>query len=387
MDLILMSKSARSADHIKTRQNNLSSSTFFDILEPEFFPPEKVLEIIPTRAAWNKRMELTTHYQEVDGTHKDYAMYVDITDSAIISNTETDGRDILFTDATGTLIPFYIEEFDQAAGRIKAHLKVDISNNYDTITYLFFGNSAAVDAQNSPGVFSSDTKAAFLFDETSRVDEGVALKDYSASPITGTMIGATTSQAGDIGKSQLFSTSIGRGVYNAITPKLTLTNKFTVISVIKKAAGFNNPVWFNMGDNVNLGITLLYFGGAAIPRLNLNTIGTGTLGHNNLTPTIGDGNFHSVVFSYDGANVRGYTDGVLISTGAQTGNIALTQDDTLQIGGANNQDSLSWGNTGSIDDLRVYNTVKSDDFIKTIHNNYFNPEVFTTQSGVKDNNG
>jgi len=315
-------------------------------------------------------------------------MYVDITDPAIISNTETDGRDILFTDATGTLIPFIIEEFNQAAGTIKAHLKIDISKNHDSLTYLFFGNSNATDAQNTTGgVFSSDTIAAFLFNDESKALLDPAFPDRSANPIlTGLMTTTTLKEAGEIGNAAHYSDPSGSASYGTLTPKMTLTNKFTIISVIKRAFPSNNPVWLNMGPNVNTGITLLLGFATGIPRINLKT-GTAPVVPHNLTTSISTlGEFHTIAFTYDGANVRGYNNGNLEVTGAQSGNLAVTHDDEMQLGNSIITD-LPWGETGRLDDIRIYNTVKSDDFIKTTHNNYFNPEVFTTQSEVKDNNG
>jgi hypothetical protein len=58
-----------------------------------------------------------------------------------------------------------------------------------------------------------------------------------------------------------------------------------------------------------------------------------------------------LAYTYDGANMRMYVNGVLVRTVARTGNILLSTG-ALRIGG-----NASWGEyfTGLIDDVRVYN--------------------------------
>ena len=87
----------------------------------------------------------------------DYQVCIDLDSTNFdFSKTQTNGEDIRFTDASGNLLPYWIEEWDSVNKRAKVWVKVpSIPANSETEIYMYYGNPEVASA--------SDADATFIF--------------------------------------------------------------------------------------------------------------------------------------------------------------------------------------------------------------------------------
>lgn len=343
------------------------------------YPPQSIKSvIIPFPNGWDYRAVLTTKATEVTGsTHTDYPLYVSIQDDLIKTVTQPFGQDILFTTTSDVTIPFLIEVFDRSAGIIKAWLKKTINNSTDVLTRLYIGNNDASDAQDGINVWDSNFKAVYLMNEGTLAANGLLL-DRTASPSLTTVVGTTglQSSTGLVGRQeQMGSTSFSYATIASST-KLNVITGLTVEYIANKKTSSPNasPMIFNKGAAVNTQHTTYWTGGVT-PAINIKFVGAVVVPFSTgFSPTLNQN--HYVAHTYDGANVKGIVDAVKKQETAETRNIDVSTS-VSQIGISGT--ILPWGPSNSIDLIRLSDIARSEDFITTSNNNFFNPTVFTTQ--------
>jgi uncharacterized repeat protein (TIGR01451 family) len=82
------------------------------------------------------------------------------------SLAQADGDDILFTLADGvTQVPHEIETFTQASGDLVAWVKLDIVAGVDQTIYMYYGNAAAVNQEDLPGLWDADYRGVWHLNE------------------------------------------------------------------------------------------------------------------------------------------------------------------------------------------------------------------------------
>lgn len=346
------------------------------------YPPQSIKSvIIPFPNGWLYRSICTTIASEVTGaTHTDYPLYVTIQDDLIKSVTETDGRDILFTDINNVTIPFLIEVFDRPAGIIKAWLKRTINNSTNVLTWLYIGNENATDAQQRTAVWDSNFKAVYLMADGNLSPLGI-LKDETASPLNGTVVGATglQTEAGLVGNAEQMGAATFSFATITASAKTSVTTNFTIEYIAKKGGiPTASPCIFNKGST-NTQYTVYYNLGNQ-PAINIVfTSGAPLLKpFNSSATTFGDGANHYNALTYDGANVTWHIDGVADTPVPETRTM-VSSSAVAEIGAATNG-AIPWGPNNPIDLIRISNIARSEDFITTSNNNFFNPTVFTTKT-------
>ena len=119
------------------------------------------------------------------------------------SKANTNGEDIRFAETNGvTTLPYEIEKWDSSAHIAYVWVKVpriNAASDTDGI-YMYYGNGAAADAQNSSLVWSSTEKVVEHFSgDTANVVDSVS----NTSNMTAT--GTTVNASGIIGKSRVFN--------------------------------------------------------------------------------------------------------------------------------------------------------------------------------------
>lgn len=363
--------------------NTVLRNTSIDLPTPvdtQFFvavdSTNNAIQVEPLLPEWKNRIDLETFASQVSGNHVDFPLYIELQDDLLKTLTKSDGTDILFTDTDGTPLPHFIEVFDRAAGLLKVHVKRNISSARNTFTYLFFNNSSANIDQFQTDTWTSDVKAVYLFNESDLSIGADGFQDRTANPANTNIQGSTSltnSIVGQVGNAQGIDNNT-EGLISDNSKFKAITDKFTIMAVVKRTSNGSNPIIINIGDAVNQGISLLLAAGSGIPRLNLVTT-AGVVPFEAGTSSIAGTGFRVMTFTYDGVNVRGYLDGEKKSTTPESGNVTITGDKAY-IAAANN--ALFWGEI--IDDIRFFDTAKSDDFIKTLSNNYLNPSGFSIRT-------
>jgi chitodextrinase len=223
----------------------------------------------------------------------------------------------------------------------------------------------AFDAAGNQGPFSNAVSAttvataggglvaAYSFDEGS----GSTVGDSSGNGNTGTVSGATWTNAGKYGGALVFNgTTSTVNVPN--TASLQLSSGMTLEAWVNPASVTSawRDVIYKGNDNYYLegtsGGSGVPAGGGTFAGSNANAFATGAL------PTNA---WSFLTLTYDGATLRLYVNGTQVATQAKTGAIASSTNQ-LQIGG----DSLYGQHfNGMIDQIRIYNTALTASQIQT----------------------
>ncbi|MGY5858003.1 MAG: hypothetical protein RTU63_01440 [Candidatus Thorarchaeota archaeon] len=120
--------------------------------------------------------DITIHNAYVTGDLTDFPVLIDIIDSDLKTDVQTDGDDIVFY-SNGIILAHEIELFDQAYSGSDAHLvawvRANLSNSVDTTITMYYGNPE-VGAQSQPeDVWTSNYAAVWHLNEDA-TDEGTS---------------------------------------------------------------------------------------------------------------------------------------------------------------------------------------------------------------------
>ncbi|MGZ4413914.1 MAG: LamG-like jellyroll fold domain-containing protein, partial [Gaiellaceae bacterium] len=203
------------------------------------------------------------------------------------------------------------------------------------------------------GTATTGLVAAYAFDEGS----GATVTDQSGNGNNGTLTTTTWTTAGKYGGALSFNGTSSRvTIANAASLQLTTgmtleawVNPTTVSNAWRDVIYKGNDNYYLMGTTDQGGAPA---GGGTFGNTNANAFATSALPANS---------WSYLATSYDGANLRLYLNGTLVSTVAKTGAITTTTN-ALTIG----SDSF-WGQyfSGLIDNIRIYNTALSQTQIQT----------------------
>jgi hypothetical protein len=113
-------------------------------------------------ANWLYRKAITINSTQVDANLTNFPVLIDITDADLASGAQSDGYDILFTDATGTFqLHHEIEYYADSTGDLVAWVEVPfLDATTDTKLYMYYGN---------PGVMTSQEDVAGTWDGSNYV--------------------------------------------------------------------------------------------------------------------------------------------------------------------------------------------------------------------------
>jgi hypothetical protein len=107
---------------------------------------------------WERRKPITINSNKVSGDLTNFPICINITDTDLRDDAQSDGADILFTLSDGdTKIAHEIEKFDSSTGHLVAWVNVtSVSSSSDTTIYMYYQNSGASNQSNPSGVWDSD---------------------------------------------------------------------------------------------------------------------------------------------------------------------------------------------------------------------------------------
>jgi hypothetical protein len=123
-----------------------------------------LLAIIPRTAGlppwwddkWNFRKEITLNHTMVNSTLENFPVPIDINDSDL-KKAQYDGEDIVFTDSNGTKLNHEIELFNGDSGHLVAWVNIPLlSDSEDTTLAMYYGNPSAPNQQNPSAVWDSN---------------------------------------------------------------------------------------------------------------------------------------------------------------------------------------------------------------------------------------
>jgi hypothetical protein len=111
-------------------------------------------------------------------------------DSDLAANAQDDGDDILFTSSDGTAkLDHEIEEFNGGTGALVAWVKVP-SLSTGTVIYMYYGNAGASNQQNPTSVWDSHYKGVWHLNETAGTHYDATANNNDGTPNGGVTQGA-----------------------------------------------------------------------------------------------------------------------------------------------------------------------------------------------------
>ncbi len=283
-----------------------------------------------------------------------------VSDADLAANAQADFDDILFTSSTGThKLSHEIEKFSKDTGELVAWVKADLADAANTDLYMYFGNAAAGSQENAQDVWSNAYVGVWHFpdgttlsanDSTSNGNHGV-VSVQTASP--GKMDGAACFPSGVTSKIDVAQST----VYD-----FSGTDPFTV------------EVWINptaLGswqECVQKSERIQYALRAFDTRLNfiLNNDNTQSVMWTGLVNEV----WQYAVGTADGSKLRLYYNGEYKNSAGHT-NISNTGKN-LRFGGLNTSEPFK----GSLDEARISNIARSQEWISTQYNNQSSPYTF-----------
>ncbi len=117
---------------------------------------------------WNYRKEITIDHTKIASLLTDFPLLIHFTDPDLKLKAQTDGDDIVLTDKNGIQLNHEIEKYDSITGELTTWVDIAaLSATQDTTLYLYYGNPASSNQQNSEATWDSNYLAVHHLDETS----------------------------------------------------------------------------------------------------------------------------------------------------------------------------------------------------------------------------
>ncbi len=192
MDEVRLSRTARSTDWLLTTWRQMTAPSAFVTAGPE---------LPGSLPGYGYRMGLTVQGAQVAGTLASFPVLVSLTNAALTAHVESAaGTDLVFTTDTGAVLPFEVEAFDRASGRLVAWVTLpSLQAGVDAGFQLHYGNAAAISAASPATVWD----ASFVM--VQHLDEAAgAVLDSTVFGNHGTPAGASWTPAGRAGPGYIF---------------------------------------------------------------------------------------------------------------------------------------------------------------------------------------
>lgn len=304
--------------------------------------------------------------------------------------------EFVFTSSNGTtVLPHEIEKYSSSSGEFIGWVNVTtLSITQDTSIYMYYGGPAAGanTNQNKTGTFATANNYQGVWhlkedptatcsgtketcDSTSNANHADATNMESADLITGKISGGHGYDGTNEYDIAPDSNSLDIGTSN-ITASLWF-----------KTSTLANAPLINKQDNdaVSKGYAIYIRGTGTTLRFDMCDTACTTWAFT--PPVLADNNWHNVTFTVDRASttgLKGYFEGNLLTTQdptARQGSLANTTGFTIatDVGGGAGAAFFN----GNADEVRISDTVRSSDWIKTEYNNQSSPSTFYSLGGLE----
>jgi len=319
--------------------------------------------VVSAYAAWKHTRKLllntTVSGADIQGNVYDFPILVRLTKATFdFSQAKSGGADIRFTKSDNSFLPYEIERWDAANKLAEIWVKVDTVYGSDSMQTLcmYWGNAYAADSSNGSAVFDTTENAAAVWhlnqscnDATYNNHDGI---ESSAADT-----------AGIIGLCKKFNGS----------------DSIKIAGLLGTPSSFSLSAWAQLDSTTpGGGSEILSIGDAALIRMDYAMGGIGTLGAIHLPGdsvflNMTSGQFlkrtgwHFITFIMDqnSSNPALYIDGTKVASRTNL----TTPPNYTGVGqntyiGKHGNGKTGFNFIGKIDEVRVYRTVVSADFIK-----------------------
>ncbi len=321
--------------------------------------------------------DITIDQSMVAGPLTDFPVMINITDSDLKSKAQSDGDDIAFS-IDGKAVDFEIEYYDPEYSVSEAHLvawvKVPyLSSSSDTIITMHYGNpdarpmssTAVWDGYETVHHLNHDPTGV-TYDSTANNHDGTSYGSMTSDDLTtGLVDGAVDFDGSDdvISIGQIETDS-----WNSFTQSIWVyRDTATDCRVFSKSytTSANQHILSTRIDTNN------------VLTVRLWTDGTGGSGASYSTgATVSLNQWHHIVWSWDAStgNVIVYVDGNLAYSTTHDGDTIYNADEMFTIG--NVYVEAARNTNGTLDEVRLTQSVLTEDWIDTEYNNHLNPSSY-----------
>lgn len=326
-------------------------------------------------SSWSYRKKITFNNGSQAENLTNFPVLIKLTSSNFtFSRAKSAGEDIRFTDSDGTTsLSYQIEKWDLANSQAWIWVEVpqiDASSTTDNI-YIYYGNSAATDAQDATGLWSNSYTSVWHLSQTGNGTLGEFV-DSTANAISAQGGGGTASQvptataSGYIGTGQYFTTDDYINIPAASESSFDFTDSsFTVSGWINSTGNTQHIISKN--TNASSGGWIVDISSNKLRGTIKGTGGASTAVRSS-TSNINDGAWHHFAITFTTSTSVGasntisvYIDGAL-NQGSLTndGSVYLPVSQTVEIGRRGGATAYL---TGTLDEITVASTSRSQQWI------------------------
>jgi hypothetical protein len=369
IDEVRVSHTPRTAAWVATEYNNQRSPAAFYTVGIE---EQEGTGGDPLSNGWSYRKQITILASEVPSDQTNFPVLVRRTDADWAYTGgghvgQDDGGDIVFMASNGiTKLDHEIERYIDTSGELVAWVEVpSLSGSVDTVIYIYYGNSDAVDQENptGAGVWEPNYRGVWhLKEEQSGSIADDLYQDSTSNNNDGDDRTDGTAQNGKINGGQHFSGD-GDADYVQIPhhSTLNLTGDMTI------------SYWFYATENsgnfnriVDKGYSTSYYfgGGDGTNDITFYLSNTEVFDTADSIFTINAWHYAAVTYDSTSGDATLILDGNESGTGNYTGGITGNTD-TVYISHSN----ATYDFAGYLDEVRISDTDRTVDWLKTEHNN------------------
>lgn len=316
---------------------------------------------------WLWKKEITLNSSQVPSTISSFPVCINITDTDLRDNAQSNGDDIAFTNSAEDMqLNHEIELYNSTTGHLVAWVNVtSLAHDSDTSIYMYYGNDAASNQENIPNVWNIS-----IYGHVWHMNDEINVSDSTSNSNNGTENGNPTyHQTGKIGYSIHFDTT--NPDYFSLSEG-TLDDKTGTVMAIFRSPDDEHQAFLSEGHTTSSGAYLLWETKSST-RLG---IGTYQRGDESWTgSSISDDNWHVCYWRMDDADSKYFVDGEKITPGKEDNGafdcFGDMSGNTWSIGILDRASDFGEFN-GHIDELRWCEQKLTDDWIETEYNSINN---------------
>ncbi|RPJ14842.1 MAG: DUF2341 domain-containing protein, partial [Deltaproteobacteria bacterium] len=350
-----------------------------------------ILSAPSAEAAYGYRKKITLQGSKMNGSLSGFPVLVNIASDNDLRTAvngghvqNSNGYDITFRDSDGTTqLAHQVEKYIAITGQLIAWVKVpSLAAGTNKDIYIYYGdNTITSSTENKTAVWDSSYKGVWHLNNS--------LLDSTANNNNGSSgnVDAGDTKQGIIGDGVDFTPQDGTHEIIQVNDSSTLTlpNDFTLQAWAKFDSVSSNQNLFYKQHNGDPWFTYYFF--AAPNKLTMiwktSTGGSYQIGDWDGTCTLAAGNWYHIAFTRSGTNAGIYVNGNLCESQSNWSGTTRDGDDKLNLG-------ANWtGGTAPdavLDEIRVSESARSQNWLKTEYNNQSSPSTFYT-IGAEENIG
>ncbi len=163
------------------------------------------------------RKRITIDPAQVMGAQAGFPVWVALDDPDLAKNATEGGGDIHFTRDGGAALPYEVQRWDKATGRLEAWVRADLADDVQTVLELRYGDPRAMVAPDPAAVFASPFAAVWHLDD--RLDTE-AIADARGERAGTALGGLSPSHQG--------AAQLGGGIdFDGLVARIEFANPFT----------------------------------------------------------------------------------------------------------------------------------------------------------------